>query len=250
MPAPELPRQLSVPLTRARVPHAVLPPRVVPGGQRERGGTDYVVPMDLSLGICPLIRASLRSATRQLAMPGRPAPQLRARRGTPVLHQHHHQSRRHCRHHHLAYHRHRSSSVNNNSKGSGRPASKVIGRSRALSKCPPSPFPYWFSFHVVGYQPIPYLSGSLLPPPPKSLPLASPAPSSKYLLALMPATFLRLPLLRWRHRAPRLQLLSWQRRRIPRFRLALPRQCRRAPRFRPALPRQCRQAPRLPLGVQ
>jgi hypothetical protein len=67
-------------------------------------------------------------------MPVRPAPQLRARRGVPVLHQHHHQS--HC-HHHLAYHRHRGSSINNNSsKGSGRPASKVIGKSRALSKCP------------------------------------------------------------------------------------------------------------------
>ena len=152
MPAPELPRQLSAPLTRARVSRAVLPPRVVSGGQRERGRTDCVVPIDPSLGICSLIRASLRSARRHLAMQGRPAPQLRARRGAPVLHQHHHQSRRHCRHHHLAYHRRRSSSVNNNSsKSSGCPASKVIGRSRALSKCPPSPFPYWFSFHVNGY---------------------------------------------------------------------------------------------------
>jgi hypothetical protein len=152
MPAPELPRQLSAPLTRAREPRVVLPPRVVPGGQRERGGTDCVVPTDLSLQIRPLIRASLRSARRQLAMPGRSAPQLRARRGAPVLHQQHHRSRRHRRHHHLAYHRHRDSSINNNSsKGSGCPASKVIGESRALSKCPPSHFPYWFSYHVDGY---------------------------------------------------------------------------------------------------
>jgi hypothetical protein len=37
-------------------------PPVVPGGRRERGGTDCVVLTGLSSRICPLIRASLRSA--------------------------------------------------------------------------------------------------------------------------------------------------------------------------------------------
>jgi hypothetical protein len=83
---------------------------------------------------------------------GRPAPRPRARRGASVLHQLHHQSCRHRRHHHLACHRHRGSSINNNSsKGSGRLASKVVGRSRAPSKCIPSHFPHWSSYHVDGY---------------------------------------------------------------------------------------------------
>jgi hypothetical protein len=46
------------------------------------------------------------------------------------------------------------------------------------------------------------LSGPLLPLLPKSLPLVNPALSSRRLLALMPATCLRLPLPRRCHRAP------------------------------------------------
>jgi hypothetical protein len=55
-------------------------------------------------------------------------------------------------------------------------------------------------------------------------------PSSRCLLALMPATCLRLPLPRRHRQAPRLRLLlPRQRRRAPRFQLPLPRQRRRAP---------------------
>jgi hypothetical protein len=91
MPTLDLPRQLSAPRARAREPRAVLLPRMVPGGRRERGGTDYVVPTDLLSGIRPMIRASLRSARKQLAGSGRPAPRPRARRGASVLHHLHHQ---------------------------------------------------------------------------------------------------------------------------------------------------------------
>jgi hypothetical protein len=132
MPAPELPPRPSTPRTRARGLRAVLPPRVVPGGQRERGGTDYAAPMGLSSRIRLLIRTSPRSARRQLAGPRRSAPRPRARRGASVLHQHHHQTRR--RRHHLARRRPRGSSTNS-SRGSGRPASRVAGRFRAPSKC-------------------------------------------------------------------------------------------------------------------
>jgi hypothetical protein len=153
MPAPELPPRLSAPRARARDLRAVLLPRVVPGGRRERGGTDCVVPTGLLSRIHPLIRPSLRSARGQLAGLGRPAPRPRARRGALVLHQHHHQSRRHRRHHHMACHHHRGSSINNSNsiRGSGRLASKVIGRSRAPSKCTPFHFPHWCSYHVDGY---------------------------------------------------------------------------------------------------
>jgi hypothetical protein len=59
---------------------------------------------------------------------------------------------RHRRRHHLACHRHRGSNINNNSsKGSGRLASKVVGRSEAPSKCIPSHFPHWSSYHADGY---------------------------------------------------------------------------------------------------
>jgi hypothetical protein len=142
MPTLDLPGQLSVPRARARELRAVLLPLVVPRGRRERGGTDCVVLTDLSLGTRPLIRASLRSARKQLAGSERPVPRPRACRGASVLCQHHHQSRHHRRHHHPACHRHRGNSINNNSsKASGRLASKVVGRSRAPSKCTPSHFP-------------------------------------------------------------------------------------------------------------
>jgi hypothetical protein len=152
MPTPELPQQLSAPRARARELRAVLPSRVAPGGRRERGGTDCIVSTDLSSGIHPLIRASLRSARKQLAGSGRPAPWPRARRGVSVLHQHQHQSHRH--HHHLACHCHNGSSINNNSrKDSGRLASKVVGRSRAPSKCIPSHFPISLVSMLTGIDP-------------------------------------------------------------------------------------------------
>jgi hypothetical protein len=71
----------SAPQTRARGLQAVLPPRVVPGGWRERGGTDCVAPIGLSSWIRHLIRTSPKSARGQLAGPRRPAPRPRARRG-------------------------------------------------------------------------------------------------------------------------------------------------------------------------
>jgi hypothetical protein len=151
MPAPELPPWPSAPRTRARGLLAVLPPQVVPGGQRERGGTDCVAPTGLSSRIRPLIRTSPRSARGQLAGSRRPAPRPRAHRGVSVLYQHHPQSRRR-RNHHLARHRRRGSSINssNNRRGSGRLTSKVAGRSRAPSKCTPFHFPHWSSYHVDG----------------------------------------------------------------------------------------------------
>jgi hypothetical protein len=147
--APPPPRP-SAPRTRARGLRAVLPPRVVPGDRRERGGTDCIAPTGLSSRIYPLIRTSPRSARGQLAGSRRPAPRPRARRGASVLHQYHHQS---CRHHHLAHHRRRGSSIisRNNSRGSGRLASRVAGRSKAPSKCTPFHFPHWSSSHVDGY---------------------------------------------------------------------------------------------------
>jgi hypothetical protein len=142
MPTPDFTRQLSVPRARARELRAVPPPLVVPGGRRERGGTDCVVPTDLSLGTRPLIQTSLRSARKQLVGSGRLAPRPRARRGASALRQYHHRSRRR-HHHHLACHRHRGSSIDNrnSSKASGHLASKVVGRSRVPSKCTPFPYP-------------------------------------------------------------------------------------------------------------
>jgi hypothetical protein len=83
-----------------------------------------------------------------MAEPRRPAPRPRARRGTSVLHHHHHQTCHHRhRHHHRACRRHpRGSSIINSSMGIERPASKVAGRSKALSKC--SPF-YFFTGLVI-----------------------------------------------------------------------------------------------------
>jgi hypothetical protein len=153
MPAPELPPRPSAPRTRARGPRAVLPPRVVPGGRRERGGTDCAAPTGLSSWIRFLIRTSPRSATGQMAGPRRPAPRPRARRGVSVLLQHHHQTRRrrrHRHHHHLACCRPRGGRTNS-SRGSGRPASRVAGRSRAPSKRTPFHFFHWSSYHVDGH---------------------------------------------------------------------------------------------------
>jgi hypothetical protein len=152
-PAPELPQRPSTPRARGRGPRAVLPPRVILGGRRERDGTDCVAPTGLSSGILPLIRTSPRSARGQLAGSRKPAPRPRARRSASVLHLHHHQSRRRHRHHHLARCRRRGSSINgsNSSRGSRRLASKVAGGSRGLSECTPFHFPHWSSHHVDRY---------------------------------------------------------------------------------------------------
>jgi hypothetical protein len=75
------------PLTKARGLRAVLLPQVVPGGRRERGGTDCATSMTLSSRIHPLIRTSPRRARGQLAGSRRLPPRTRARRGASVLHQ-------------------------------------------------------------------------------------------------------------------------------------------------------------------
>jgi hypothetical protein len=150
MPALELPPRPSAPRTRARGLRAVLLPRVVLGCRRERGGTDCVAPTGLLSWIRLLIRTSPRSARGQLAGPRRLAPRPKACRGASVLHQHHHQTRRHHHHHHLARRRPGGSSTNN-SRGSGRPASRVAGRFRAPSKCNPFYFFHWSSYHVDGH---------------------------------------------------------------------------------------------------
>jgi hypothetical protein len=80
--------------------------------------------------------------------PRRPAPRPRACRGVSVLRHHHHRVRRHHNHHHHWSHRRHhlgvissrgTSSSNNNSSSnsSGRPASRVAGKSRAPSECNP-----------------------------------------------------------------------------------------------------------------
>jgi hypothetical protein len=91
-----------------------------------------------------------KSVRGLLVGPRRPAPKPRARRGASVLRHHHHRVRRHHNHHHrwvrrLHHHpgaispRGTSSSSNNSSssKSSGRPASRVAGRSKAPSECSP-----------------------------------------------------------------------------------------------------------------
>jgi hypothetical protein len=145
--APSAPAATPVPWIRARGLQAVPPPQVAPGGRRKRGGTDYAALTSYSSRTPP------RRVRRLLVGPRRPAPRPRARRGASVL-RHHHRVRRHHNHHH---HRSRrcqhhlgviplrgtSSSSNNSSsssKSSGRPASKVAGRSKAPSDCSPSFF--------------------------------------------------------------------------------------------------------------
>jgi hypothetical protein len=141
MRAPEFPPRPSAPRTRAKGLQTVLPPRVVPGGRRERGGTDCAAPTGLSSHIRPLI-GSPQKCQRTTGMAEGVGSQAGARRGASVLHQHHRQTRRHRHrhhHHHLVRRRHpRGSSSKNNSnssRGSGCPASRVTGRFRAPSKC-------------------------------------------------------------------------------------------------------------------
>jgi hypothetical protein len=189
MPTPDFTRQLSVPRARTRELRAVPPPLVVPGGRRERGGTDCVVSTGLSLGTRPLIRTSLRSARKQLVGSGRLAPRPRARRGASALRQYHHRSRRH--HHHLACHHHRGSNIDNgnSSKASGRLASKVVGRSRVPSKCTPSPYPICLVTVLMSINPS-FACQGFFSLSPRLPPLVSLASSSRCLSVLMPATYL------------------------------------------------------------
>jgi hypothetical protein len=138
-------------LTRVKGLQVAPPPWVAPWGRRKRGDAGCVVPTDRLSRILPLFQTCPRSVRGPLAGPRRPAPRPRTRRGASVLLHHHHRIRCHRHHHHRRsrHHHHHlgvisprstssndhSSSSNNNS--SGRPASRVAGRSRAPSKCSP-----------------------------------------------------------------------------------------------------------------
>jgi hypothetical protein len=90
-----------------------------------------------------------RSFRGLLVGPRRPAPRLRARRGTSVLRHHRHRARRPHNHHHRRVRRRHhhlgvtspkgtsSSSNDSSSNSSGRPTSRVAGKSRAPSECSP-----------------------------------------------------------------------------------------------------------------
>jgi hypothetical protein len=92
-------------------------------------------------------RPAPRSVRGLLARPRRPTPRPRARRGASVLHHHSHRVRHHhSHHHHRACRRQQhlgtisprgTTSSSNSIRGSGRPASRVVGRSRAPSECNP-----------------------------------------------------------------------------------------------------------------
>jgi hypothetical protein len=93
-----------------------------------------------------------RSVRGLLVGPRRSAPKPRACRGASVLRHHRHRVRRHHNHHHRRVRRrhhhpgaisprgNNSSSNSSSSKSSGRPASRVAGRSRAPSECSPFHF--------------------------------------------------------------------------------------------------------------
>jgi hypothetical protein len=147
--APSLPAWLPTPSpwppapwTRATGLQVVPSPQVAPRGRRKRGDTDCAAPTG------HLFRTP-RSVRGLLGGPRRPTPRPRAQRGASVLRHHHH--RVHNHHHHRSRRRHHhlgvisprgttSSSSNNscsNNNSSGRPASRVAGRSRAPSECSP-----------------------------------------------------------------------------------------------------------------
>jgi hypothetical protein len=91
-------------------------------------------------------RPAPRSIRGPTVGPRRPAPRPRARRGASVLRHHNHRVYRHRNRHHRRAHHHqqylgvispRGTNINsssNSSRSSGRPASKVAGRSRAPSE--------------------------------------------------------------------------------------------------------------------
>jgi hypothetical protein len=89
-------------------------------------------------------RPTPRSVRGLLVGPRRPAPRPRAHRGASVLHHHNHRVCRHHNHHHRRAHRRQQHlgmisprGTSSSSKSSGRPASRVAGRSRAPSEWSP-----------------------------------------------------------------------------------------------------------------
>jgi hypothetical protein len=173
---------------RAWVLQTAPPPQVAPRVWRKKGDAGCVAPTGHLFRILPLFRTRPRSVRGQLAGPRRPAPRPRACRGVSVLRHHHHRIHCHRCHHHRRSRRHhhhlgvitpRDTSSNNhsssNNNNSGRPASRVAGRSRAPSKC--SPF---FSTSVIimptGLNPSLFARASppsapkVVPPPPDTMP--------------------------------------------------------------------------------
>jgi hypothetical protein len=139
-----LPPWPPAPWTRAKGLQAVPLPQVAQGGRKKRGDADCVALTGHLFWTRP------RNVRGPPVGPRRPAPRPRARRGASILCHHHHRVRRHHNHHHHRSRRHHhhlgvispwgtSSSSNNSSssKSSGRPASRVAGRSRAPSECSP-----------------------------------------------------------------------------------------------------------------
>jgi hypothetical protein len=90
-------------------------------------------------------RPAPKSIRGLLAGPRRPAPRPRARRGAPVLRHHSHRVCRHHNHHHRRARRRQQhlgmisprGTNSSSSRSSGRPASRVAGRSRAPSEWSP-----------------------------------------------------------------------------------------------------------------
>jgi hypothetical protein len=140
--APSAPTVAPAPWTRAKGLQAVPPPQVAPGGRRKRGDAGCAALMDH-------LFQTPRSIRGLLVGPRRLAPRPRACRSASVLCHHHHRVRRHHNHHHhRSRHRHHhlgvisprgtsSSSNDSSSNSSGRPASRVAGKSRAPSECNP-----------------------------------------------------------------------------------------------------------------
>jgi hypothetical protein len=153
------------PWTRVKGPRVAPPPQVAPGSRRKRGDAAYIV-LTSRLFWTPL--EALEDSWwgrggRLLGLGHRGASVLLScrhyhHRVRHHHHHHHHQSRRH--HHHLGVISPRGTSSNNNNNNnsssnsnnnnnctsSGRPASRVAGKSRAPSKC--GPFLHESNYHV------------------------------------------------------------------------------------------------------
>jgi hypothetical protein len=129
--------------------------------------------------------------------PRRPAPRPRARRGASVLRHHLHRIRRHHNHyHHRSRRRHHhlgvisprgTSSSNNNSSStnSGRPASRVAGKSRAPSECNPFfPLVYlscrWVLTHPLLVRASSHSASKVAPPLPPAAATATGLPCSSW----------------------------------------------------------------------
>jgi hypothetical protein len=197
--APRLPVWLPAPPPWLLVP----PPRPPPLGQGQRGRMQFLRPRWYrrvggreATPTAPHRRVIYlrppRSVRGLLVGTRRPVPWPRARRGASFLPHHHHRVHRHHNHHHRWVRRRHhhlgvisprgtSSSNNNNSsnssssKSSGRPASRVAGRSRAPSECNPF-FPLvYLSCRRVLTHPLLVRASSpsapkVAPPPPDTMP--------------------------------------------------------------------------------